>query len=208
VRFATTLAALLFGLLASDALAGLVQAGHPITLSDSQRAAIERVACANSPGKTAIGIQAYSAVVYGHRKLAAKIQCDDGIELDAYHAYFERYCTKKGWHWSCEEPPQIRLHMEVAGQGPFEIRLDRVSLDDAVVSVGCLTIALSQNPQVLNGFMAERIPSISAVPSKPESHSAYVEAHNECYWIQYPRHCNANAREPIPVSIDFGCIDE
>ncbi len=116
MRLASAVALLLLCALASDAMAGLVQVGDPVTLSDSQRAAIERVACANSPGKTAIGIQGYSAVVYGHRKLAALVQCDDGIELDEYHAYFDRYCTKKGWRWSCEEPPEIRLYMKIAGE--------------------------------------------------------------------------------------------
>ena len=56
MRLASAFAVLLMCSLANDAMAGLALVGDPVTLSDSQRTAIEKVACANSPGKTAIGI--------------------------------------------------------------------------------------------------------------------------------------------------------
>ena len=208
MRLASAFAVLLMCSLANDAMAGLALVGDPVTLSDSQRTAIEKVACANSPGKTTIGIRGYSAVVYGHRRLAAWVQCDDGIELDEYHAYFEHSCTKKGWRWSCEKLPQIRLYMKIADGNPHEIKLDNVSLDDALRGLNCFETVLSQNPQVLDGGEADHQVWLSASESQSDSLVAYLEAHNECYWIEYPRQCSANAREPLPVSIKTGCIDE
>jgi hypothetical protein len=208
MRLASIIYMLLLGLSAGDALAGLVETARPVTLSVSQRTAVEKVACANSPGKTAIGAQGYRGVLHGHHELTARVQCDDGIELDAYHAYFERYCIKRVWRWSCEDPPQIRLHMNVAGAGPYEIRLDKVSLDDALRSMSCLETALAQNPQVLNGFMAEHFVWVSAIELKPESLTVYLEAHDECYWIDYPRQCKVDAPNPLPVSISTGCFFE
>ena len=161
-----------------------------------------------SPGKTAIGIKGYSTVVYGHRKLAAWVQCDDDIELDAYHAYFDRYCTKKGWRWSCEKLPQIRLYMKIADGDPHEIKLDKVLLDDALRGLNCLETVLSHNPQVLDGGKAAQRVWLSAIESQPNLLVAYLEAHDECYWIEYPRQCSAETREPLPVSIKTGCIDE
>jgi hypothetical protein len=60
------------------------------------------------------------------------------------------------------------------------------------------------NSQVLNRGKAEHRVGLSAIESHPDSLLAYLEAHNECYWIEYPRQCSANAPEPQPVSIKTG----
>jgi hypothetical protein len=208
MRFASACSVPLLFLLASVASAGLVQVGHPVSLSASQRAAVERVACVNSPGKMAIGIQAWRARVRGMPDLSALVQCADGFELDAYHAYFERYCTKVHWRWTCD-PPRIRLHIRVADGGPYEIRVEELSLDEALQGVRCLETALTLNPQVLDGGKAERVPVLSrkAIAGK-DSFQVYLEAHNECYWLHYPRQCKVDAPEPLPVTIASGCIDE
>ncbi len=74
--------------------------------------------------------------------------------------------------------------------------------------MNCLEEILTQNPQVLDGGKAAHRVWLSAIELQPELLVAYLEAHDECYWIEYPRQCIANAGKPLPVAIKTGCIDE
>jgi hypothetical protein len=204
MRFASAL--FLLGVIASTASAQM-DTTIAVELRASDRAAVEKAACGKS-GKRALGIQGHRSFLRRDHEMTATVLCEDAVENDTFRAYFPRNCTKKGAHWKCSEPG-IRLHIDVAGGGPYEIQVDELSLDEALVGIQCLDAVFAQNPQILNGPKRGRVSALYAgEPQRSRPFVAYVETANECFWLEYPRQCRAGGAEPVQVTVTTGCIDE
>ncbi len=194
-------------LVAGSASAQVIDTTRPVNLCAADRAAVEKAACAES-GKPALSINGQRGFMWGNRELSASVLCEDAVENDAYRAYFYRGCTKHRGRWKCS-PPAITLFTDVAGGGPHEIQVDDLTLDEALKGLKCLEAVYTQNPQILNGANRGNVGALYAGDTENgRPFVAYVEARNECFWLEYPRQCRADGKEPVPVKVRSGCIDE
>jgi len=185
---------------------------HVVELDEVDRSDLERRACKKPFGVPAAAIQGESYSWSLERPLYARVTCANHVTTPQYHAYNVRYCQKRVYGWTCQQPV-LWLKINFLGRGPFDIAFEDLSLDRALASLDCLASGIEAHGAEHQALDLQKL----AVPEvfkhttdksgTTEVIEAYVKARNQCLWIYLSPQCRAGDDVPLLVA-HRGCIDE
>jgi hypothetical protein len=183
-----------------------------VELDEVDRSDLERRACLKPFGVPAAAIQGESYSWSLERPLYARVTCANHVTTPQYHAYNVRYCQKRMFGWTCQQPV-LWLKIDFLGRGPFDIAFEDLSLDRALASLDCLgssIVAHGTEHQALD-LQKLAVPEVfkrtTDRSGTTEVIEAYVKARNQCLWIYLSPQCRAGDDVPLLVA-HRGCIDE
>ncbi|HEX5163425.1 MAG TPA: hypothetical protein VFV88_17000 [Steroidobacteraceae bacterium] len=185
---------------------------NAVELDEVDRADLERRACMKPFNVRAARIQGESYSWSLERPLYARVTCSNHLTTPQYTAYYVRYCQKRAFGWTCQQPV-LWVKTDFLGRGPYEIAFEDIGIDRALPSLSCLGGSIEAHGAEHQALDLRR----SAVPKvlkrtrdksgTTEVIEAYVKARDECLWVYISPQCRAGDDPPLLVA-HKGCVDE
>ena len=187
-------------------------APHVVELDEVDRSDLERRACMKPFGVPAVAIQGESYSWSLERPLYARVTCANHVTTPQYRAYNVRYCQKRMFGWTCQQPV-LWLKIHFLGRGPFDIAFEDLSLERALASLDCLGSSIEAHGAEHEALDLQKraVPEVfkrtKDKSGTTEVIETYVRARNQCLWVYLSPQCRAGDDVPLLVA-HKGCIEE